>query len=200
MVTSATFLYRIQYKKMRLLLLVLITVAVSYAAVSPPHAFPMRARGGSLYASSIARHERLSADHGILRNTTVNYFPQLIDHADPVRGTFRQRYWVDNTNWDRVAGPCFIYIGGEGPESGSPSGYTAVVGKNVSALLVTLEHRYYGGSIPAPFTDKTTLRTLRVESTMADYDAFMTHVEQNVAERPLRWVAVGGSYAGALSA
>ena len=35
---------------------------------------------------------------------------------------------------------------------------------------------------------------------MADYDAFMTHVEQNVAERPLRWVAVGGSYAGALSA
>ena len=132
---------------MRLLLLVLITVAVSYAAVSPPHAFPMRARGGSLYASSIARHERLSADHGILRNTTVNYFPQLIDHADPVRGTFRQRYWVDDTNWDRVAGPCFIYIGGEGPESGSPSGYTAVVGDTIHGIAIYREDTSHGIAI-----------------------------------------------------
>jgi len=180
--------------------LVVLFLAFVVEGLSPPHVFPLRARRGELYRASLEHHKRLNALHGLYRNTTVNYFTQLIDHSDPVKGTFQQRYWVDDSSWDRNNGPCFIYIGGEGPEGGSPEGFPAVVGKNESALLITLEHRYYGGSIPAPFTDKETLRTLKVESTMADYDRFMTHIEQNVAGRALRWVAVGGSYAGALSA
>lgn len=65
------------------------------------------------------------------------------------------------------------------------------------ATLVTLEHRYYGESLPfgsAPFTTET-LRLLTVEQALADLALF---IQEFAAGRPV--VVFGCSYAGALSA
>jgi hypothetical protein len=42
----------------------------------------------------------------------------------------------------------FLSIGGEGTVKGAPQGYVSYLAKNDSALLVSLEHRFYGNSVP----------------------------------------------------
>ncbi len=48
---------------------------------------------------------------------TTRYFPgQMLDHfnAQDTR-TWRQRYFVNETFFDRATGPVFLCVGGEGP-------------------------------------------------------------------------------------
>lgn len=40
-------------------------------------------------------------------------FDQLIDHNDPSKGTFKQRYWWDGSNWKGPGSPIFIFNPGE---------------------------------------------------------------------------------------
>eukprot|EP00760_Papus_ankaliazontas_P020757 PhM_4_TR18501/c0_g1_i1/m.56639 len=181
--------------KLSIVLVCFIVAVALVSAIPLPEHIAYRARGGQLYREAQQHHA------SIYFNTTVNIFQQLVDHANPKRGTFEQRYWIDTTYWNPTVGPIFLYISGEGPASGSPRGFITEVASNASALLVTLEHRYYGKSLPAPLTDKQTLRTLNVDNVMADLGDFMTHIEATlVGGNKARWVSVGGSYAGALSA
>jgi hypothetical protein len=46
------------------------------------------------------------------------------------------------------SGLVFLEIGGEGTILGPPGGYLAVLGAKYNALLVSLEHRFYGTSLP----------------------------------------------------
>eukprot|EP00760_Papus_ankaliazontas_P004581 PhM_4_TR11968/c0_g1_i1/m.31008 len=182
-----------------LLVVICVAAAVHVTTAAFPDAIPLRYRGGDLYHEALLRHGTLSSR--TYQNTTVNIFQQLIDHANPKRGTFEQRFWYDTTYWKPGTGPVFLYISGEGPASGSPSGFITNVAANASALLITLEHRYYGESLPMPLTDKDTLMsTLNVDTVMADFRAFMEYFESTIVRQKVRWVAVGGSYAGALSA
>ena len=82
---------------MLLAVLSIITASLSVHAYTPPNHFPMSHRGGSLYRESVALHEELSKTHGIIGNSTANYFDQMIDHANPTVGTFRQKFYVDYT-------------------------------------------------------------------------------------------------------
>jgi len=82
----------------------------------------------------------------------VDHWNTDIRHID----YYEQRYWMDDSFWtDPTTGPVFIYLCGEG-ECSAPSttGYWAMVAAEHNALLVTLEHRYYGAS--QPFDDWTT--------------------------------------------
>jgi hypothetical protein len=162
---------------------------------------PPRAQGGRLFAALQAAENEAHAKYGIYTNSTANYFQQLIDHANPARGVFNQRYFLDFSNWNPESGPVFLYIGGEGPLTQSPGGYLAVVAKEQQGLIVALEHRYYGVSLPAPLGDRETLRTLNVETALADLIHFISFVQETyLGSKPRRWVSVGGSYPGALSA
>ena len=42
----------------------------------------------------------------------------------------------------------FVMIGGEGTLTRPPSGFIEELGKDYSALLISLEHRFFGNSIP----------------------------------------------------
>ena len=161
---------------------------------------PMRARGGKLYADLVAREAEREAALGILRNTTPNYFDQLIWHNDSSKGTFKQRWFMDTTYWKGPGqGPVFLNIGGEGPAGGSPGGATAWLGQQLGALLLTIEHRYYGDSFPAPLSDRATLETLAVDTVMQDLAAFVRSVTASTTGAS-KWLSIGGSYSGALSA
>ena len=74
-----------------------------------------------------------------------------------------------------------------------------IVGADHNALLMSLEHRYFGDS--QPFEDWSTpnLKYLTPEQALADIARFID--EQNsVLNRKADWIVIGGSYPGALAA
>jgi hypothetical protein len=174
-------------------------LAAAAAAPSLSDHMPMRARGGRLYADLAAREAAADAANGILRNSTPNFFDQLIWHNDSSRGTFKQRYFVDYSYF-KPGGPVFLNIGGEGPAGGSPGGGAATLGQQLGALLITIEHRYYGDSFPAPLSDRATLRTLNIDTVMLDLAAFVRFMKAQLGASAGKWLSIGGSYSGALSA
>ncbi len=156
-------------------------------------------RGGRWYADALLAD---AADDAALGRNPEAYapltFPQAIYHNDSSRGTFPQRYFQDMTN--ATSGLCLLSIGGEGPNGGPPGGYTALLGYQLGAALYSLEHRYYGESLPAPLTDASTLMTLSVDTEMADLAAFATFLRSPSGGSCKALGVVGGSYSGALSA
>ena len=94
-------------------------------------------------------------------------------------------------------GPIFLEIGGEGPVGGPPGGYIASLGQERNALLIQLEHRFYGESLPNGNVDTDNLKLLTVENALADLAGF---IDWYTAEQGTtgKWFAFGGSYPGAL--
>jgi len=164
---------------------------------------PVHARGGHLWKNYLLREQESDNKYGILRNSTPNIFNQLINHSNPSQGTFEQYYYIDYTNYDstNATTPFMLYIGGEGPMGGTPGGYLYVLNQQFKGLILSLEHRFYGKSMPAPLTDRNLLSTLSVESEMADLAAFIQYINKQLNPANTHpWITVGGSYAGALSA
>ena len=133
---------------------------------------------------------------------------QFIDHFNPLDGrTWSQRYWVDNTFYSPgTNSPIFLYICGEGTCSGTPSigSFPYQMAQRAGALLVALEHRYYGYSQPfGPQSMKTeNLRYLSVEQALEDIAYFMSWFKDNYTFKiydSQPWITIGGSYPGALS-
>ena len=74
---------------------------------------------------------------------------QIVDHFVPAtqRSHWPQRYYVNDTLWGGPGFPVFLYIGGEGPESGraiSGELFLSRLAEDHQALLVDVEHRFYG--------------------------------------------------------
>jgi len=67
-----------------------------------------------------------------------------------------------------------VYLGGEGPLRGTPSGYVMNIAKAVGAAVIAVEHRFYGVSIPNDNFESDNLVLLTVEQALADAAAFTT--------------------------
>lgn len=124
-----------------------------------------------------------------------------VDHFDTAsNSTFAQRYYIDAQYWDKGKGPVFYSIGGEGTLTGPPGGYMAKLAKERGALLVALEHRFYGESIPNGNALTENYKYLTVEQAMADLAGFTDYYRATVPETAsVPWFVFGGSYPGALS-
>jgi thymus-specific serine protease len=106
------------------------------------------------------------------------YFSQRLDHfdfKDSQSTTWNQRFWVNASFFkDTENAPVFFYIEGEG--AGSP--YSVVSGEHVSlaaqygALIVSLEHRFYGASIPTADYSTSNMYYLSSHQAIADLAAF----------------------------
>lgn len=78
-----------------------------------------------------------------------------------------------------------------------------MVGAEHNALLITLEHRYYGASQPFENWSTENLKFLSSEQALADLAYFIESMnaewKESIGREP-EWITVGGSYPGALSA
>jgi len=137
---------------------------------------------------------------------TQYWFNQTLDHFNPADNTtFQQRYFVTDQYWDRQNGQVILYICGEGPCNGVPENklFISTLAKENNALILALEHRFYG--LSQPFGDLSTehLRYLTVDQALADLANFIywakTNSSLNIGE-DRKFVTYGGSYPGALSA
>jgi len=168
---------------------------------------PRRVRGGKFSKDRLKAAK--TAD--VFTNDTVNIFTQITDHATNT-GTFNQRYYIDSSYCaDQTTCPIFMYIGGEGTLSATPGGYVATMAEEHGALVLALEHRWYGDSLPGDITSTADLGSLTVENALADLAHFMTAKASELAppsspspssslSSDRQWLMVGGSYPGALSA
>ena len=159
---------------------------------------PEWARGGQIWAA-LVEAEAASPHVG---NSTPNYYDQWVDHGNTSAGTFQQRYYVDTAYWNGSSeSPVFYYIGGEGTLRGTPTGYAATLAQEFGALVVALEHRWYGASIPGDITSTRDLQvSLTVEQALEDLAAFQIWMTAQLGGTTGPWLAIGGSYPGALSA
>ncbi|KAK9520507.1 hypothetical protein VZT92_020389 [Zoarces viviparus] len=129
---------------------------------------------------------------------------QQLDHFNRLDfSTFPQRFFVNEAYWRRPDGPVFLFIGGEGPiyEFDVVAGHHADMAEEHGALLLALEHRFYGDSINPDGLKTENLSDLSSQQALADLAVFHQHISQsfNLSHRNT-WISFGGSYSGALSA
>mmetsp|Transcript_2794 Transcript_2794/g.4211 ORF Transcript_2794/g.4211 Transcript_2794/m.4211 type:complete len:397 (-) Transcript_2794:206-1396(-) len=105
--------------------------------------------------------------------------------------------WITSTGMVRAL--FFFEIGGEGTLTGPPGGYMATLAKKYSALLVALEHRFYGESIPNGNSETSNLKYLAVDQALADLASFIDYYKVEGKTGDSLWFVFGGSYPGALA-
>eukprot|EP00658_Telonema_sp_P-2_P037547 TRINITY_DN2699_c0_g1_i1.p1 TRINITY_DN2699_c0_g1~~TRINITY_DN2699_c0_g1_i1.p1 ORF type:complete len:518 (-),score=124.16 TRINITY_DN2699_c0_g1_i1:465-2018(-) len=143
----------------------------------------------------------------------ARYVTQAQDHFDlSNKRTWQQAYYVNDTFFTPGSdAPVFLCVGGEGP----PIDGSAVVSSvhcNVAvewlpetkALMVAVEHRYYGchnmSACPFSTSDKEPLKFLSSHQAVEDLASAHAHVtaEYNLTSKN-KWISWGGSYPGMLA-
>ncbi|KAL6061256.1 Thymus-specific serine protease [Balamuthia mandrillaris] len=132
------------------------------------------------------------------------WYTQKLDHFNKQdRRTWQQRYFVNESFWNAdLPGPIFLQIGGEAPISGADASLLQMAnyGRRHGALLVALEHRFYGQSQPLPSTETANLVYLSSQQALADAAEFILWLKQqyNAVDSPV--ITFGCSYPGNLAA
>ncbi|XP_042898313.1 dipeptidyl peptidase 2 isoform X1 [Parasteatoda tepidariorum] len=140
-------------------------------------------------------------------NYVEDYFDQQIDHFNfesNSNQTFKQRFLYNDTWWDRGRGPIFFYAGNEGDIVGfwENTGYMFKIAPQFQALVVFVEHRYYGKSLPFgqdSFQPKS-IGLLSIQQALADYAFFLKSYKKKLNADDCPVIAFGGSYGGMLAA
>ncbi|GMN39488.1 hypothetical protein TIFTF001_008734 [Ficus carica] len=190
----------IGFKFLRLFLLCVLSPAFSFAIKFPPN-FP----------SSLIRPEKLSLLSSTTQNKlyTESYFAQTLDHFNfypKSYQTFQQRYLVNDTFWGGAANksPIFVYTGNEGDIEWftQNTGFLFEIAPHFKALLVFLEHRFYGKSVPfggnkdVAYNNTNTLGYLSSTQALADYATLLVDLKKNLSAADSPVVVFGGSYGG----
>jgi pimeloyl-ACP methyl ester carboxylesterase len=133
-------------------------------------------------------------------------FNTPLDHNGSTNATMNLRYLVNSTFFNGN-GPVLFMLGGEGPISGAYVSGHFIINDHAAVfggLIVALEHRYYGDSLPnGPGSDTPTelLQFLSSQQALADATLFQQYiVSQFNLTSQNQWIVYGGSYSGCLSA
>lgn len=152
---------------------------------------PARAQGGLA-----ATHEQ----HRVKYMPAATQWMELpLDHFSSGSQLFRARYFI-NKQYADPANPILFYeIGGEGPVNGLRDDYVSTLAQKYRATVVTMEHRFYGESVPGDSKEDGLTNLLAyhtVEQSLAD----IKYAIQQLATPGSKVFTFGGSYPGALSA
>ncbi|MCF8146059.1 MAG: hypothetical protein K9N21_19305 [Deltaproteobacteria bacterium] len=137
------------------------------------------------------------------------YTEQRLDHfSQEETRTWKQRYFVNDAFFDGK-GPVFLCVGGEGDALTPDVVQTGTVhcavmvelAKQAGALILALEHRYYGESQPVSDLSTANLKWLTSRQALGDIAQFHAYISEiyNLKDDK-KWVTFGGSYPGMLAA
>ena len=135
--------------------------------------------------------------------TSILSFTQTLDHFRfNDNATFQQKVLVYNKFY-KPTGPILLYFGNEGviEDFYNNTGAMFDIAEQVHGLVVFLEHRYYGSTLPfGPQSyDNDKLIYLTIEQALADMSLFVTNKDTFLqCNGPV--ILFGGSYGGMLSA
>ncbi|GER41872.1 serine carboxypeptidase S28 family protein [Striga asiatica] len=141
------------------------------------------------------------------------FYTQILDHFNfnpNSYSTFQQRYLINDTFWGGPKGnfPIFVYTGNEGGIEwfAQNTGFMFEIAPTFKAMLVFIEHRYYGESMPyggshkRAYSNSKTLGYLSVTQALADYATLILDLKKNLTAENCPVVVFGGSYGGMLAA
>ncbi|KAG6570832.1 Lysosomal Pro-X carboxypeptidase, partial [Cucurbita argyrosperma subsp. sororia] len=136
------------------------------------------------------------------------YYKQTLDHFSyrpESYGTFPQRYIINFKYWGGAnsSAPILAYLGAEAPIDSAMNGIGFMTDNAIkfNALLVYIEHRYYGKSIPfgsrkEALRNASTLGYFNSAQAIADYAAVLIHVKKEFNANYSPVIVIGGSYGG----
>ena len=110
----------------------------------------------------------------------AQFFVQKLDHfaANDSR-SFEQKYYVDDSHYRPPHGPVFLYISGEAPLYGAPSGAGSIIGE-LAALPTSLNESRSTGAAVTTFRLEDgdgALSALSVLARLASSDIFCAGLE-----------------------
>ncbi|KAM5584332.1 hypothetical protein ABKV19_003949 [Rosa sericea] len=139
------------------------------------------------------------------------YYNQTLDHFNfrpDSFSTFQQKYVINSKYWggSNISAPIFAYLGAE-TSLDSVISYTGFLPENANqfqALLIYIEHRYYGESIPfgsrtEAFQNASTLGYFNSAQALADYAEILIHVKTQLNAEHSPVIVIGASYGGMLA-
>ncbi|XP_044507540.1 lysosomal Pro-X carboxypeptidase-like [Mangifera indica] len=143
----------------------------------------------------------------------TKYFTQILDHFNfnpQSYQTFQQKYLINDSFWGGATNnsPIFVYTGNEGDINwfAQNTGFMFDIAPHFKALLVFLEHGFYGKSIPfggdkkIAYSNSSTLGYLSSTQALADYATLIIDLKKNLSATESPVVVFGGSYGGMLAA
>uniref|UniRef100_G3U346 Serine protease 16 n=1 Tax=Loxodonta africana TaxID=9785 RepID=G3U346_LOXAF len=129
-------------------------------------------------------------------------FQQKLDHFSKNSSElWPQRYFFNDVFY-KPGGPVFLLIGGSDTicESWISTNNTWVsYAERLGALLILLEHRFYGHSQPTGNVSTASLHYLSSRQALADIVNFRIKIAEKVGLTKNKWVAFGCSYGGSLA-
>ncbi|KAH7671870.1 Peptidase S28 protein [Dioscorea alata] len=139
---------------------------------------------------------------------TTHYFPQILDHFTFTPNSsklFPQRYLINSTFWSSSSSPIFVYAGAEDDITwlAYNSGFLFDIAPIFNALLVFIEHRFYGESLPFgedSYTSIDNLGYFTSTQALADYAVLIRSLKHNLSAEAAPVVVFGASYGGMLAA
>ncbi|CAI9097663.1 OLC1v1034132C3 [Oldenlandia corymbosa var. corymbosa] len=143
----------------------------------------------------------------------TKFHTQILDHftfTPQSYQTFQQRYLISYKYWGgaKQNAPIFVYTGNEGDIEWftQNTGFMFEQAPHFKALLVFIEHRFYGKSIPfggdkkVAYANSSTLGYLTSTQALADYATLIIDLKNNLTANDSPVVVFGGSYGGMLAA
>ncbi|KAJ7981088.1 Lysosomal Pro-X carboxypeptidase, partial [Quillaja saponaria] len=136
------------------------------------------------------------------------YYNQTLDHFNYMPDsytTFPQKYVISFKCWGgaNASAPIFVMLGAESPLEVGFSFMTDSAA-SFNALLVYIEHRYYGESVPfgskeEAMKNASTKGYFNSAQAIADYAEILIHIKKELHAENSPVIVIGGSYGGALA-
>ncbi|XP_075500205.1 uncharacterized protein LOC142538794 isoform X1 [Primulina tabacum] len=155
--------------------------------------------------------DKISSATTISKDFKTYFYTQILDHfnfGSKSYETFKQKYVVNSKYWGGPDSgyPIFAYLGAEAPlddDLGS-IGFLTDNAPSFKALLVYIEHRYYGnsspfGSLKEVIRNETRRGYFNSAQAIADYAQVLLHVKEQFSAHISPIIVVGGSYGGMLA-
>ncbi|RVX20127.1 uncharacterized protein LOC100253310 isoform X1 [Vitis vinifera] len=168
-------------------------------------------RLGPLSRGILRNPEPAAVSESFYKDLKTFFYAQTLDHFNyrpESYKTFRQRYVMNFKHWGgaKAGAPIFAYLGAEAPLDGDlvNIGFVNDNAARFNALLIYIEHRYYGKSIPFGSTkvalkNASTLGYFNSAQAIADYAAVLMHVKKRLHAQNSPVIVIGGSYGGMLA-
>ncbi|XP_059643915.1 uncharacterized protein LOC132285736 [Cornus florida] len=139
------------------------------------------------------------------------FYDQTLDHFNyrpESYATFKQKYVINSQHWGgaKERAPIFVYFGAEAPLDGDiPAiGFLTDNAPHFKALLIYIEHRYYGISIPfgsmeEAMKNDSTRGYFNSVQAITDYAKIIIYLKNKFSAQESPVIVLGGSYGGMLA-
>ncbi|XP_016439807.1 uncharacterized protein LOC107765654 [Nicotiana tabacum] len=209
--TKVFFQYYMKMKNQLFLFQWLLLLIFSRTSISvKPHKIP---RLTPLLENILRDSNTLSSSSSFTlpKEFETYYYTQTLDHFNygpKSYSTFKQRYIINSKYWggSNSNSPIFAYLGAESSIDSDPLGigFLTDFAPRFKALLVYIEHRYYGKSIPfgtmeEALKDEDRRGYFNSAQAIADYAELLLHVKEKFSAQNSPIIVIGGSYGGMLA-